>query len=76
MKGSFSIKYVLPAYTDLTYDGMDIGNGLLAMAAYASYPKLNMEQKAKLIQDLTKYCKQDTWAMVKLLQVSRHISQK
>lgn len=73
MKGSFSIKYVLPAYTNISYNDMDVNNGLMAMAAYASYPKLTKPQLSKLTNDLILYCKQDTWAMVELLRVCRQL---
>jgi hypothetical protein len=71
-KGSHSIKAVLPAFVKgMTYDDMEIGDGGAAMEAYrqmcgcAEKPK----ELAKVRKDLLEYCKQDTLAMVKLLEV-------
>jgi len=73
MKGSYSIKYVLPAlvpdmaqaYKELNY----IQNGGDAMQAY---PKLatikDKEEVKKLRGALLEYCKLDTLAMVKVLE--------
>ena len=62
LNGSFSIKKVLPIFTELTYEGMPIGNGSDAMYTYANEEQLKLKQK-----ELTKYCQQDTWAMVEIL---------
>lgn len=69
-KSSASIKYVLPAYTDLSYDGMGIANGLEAMIMMENFVKGNMtdEDGKKMLDDLHEYCKLDTWAMVVLLE--------
>ena len=71
-KGSHSIKAVLPAFVKgMTYEGMEIGDGGAAMEAYhrmcdcADKPK----KMTKVRKDLLEYCKQDTLAMVRLLNV-------
>jgi hypothetical protein len=71
-KGSHSIKAVLPAFVKgMSYEGMEIGDGGEAMEAYhrmcdcADKPK----ELTKVRKDLLEYCKQDTMAMVKLLEV-------
>jgi len=71
-KGSHSIKAVLPAFVKgMTYEGMEIGDGGAAMEAYhqmcdcADKPK----ELAKIRKNLLEYCKQDTLAMVRLLEV-------
>jgi len=71
-KGSHSIKAVLPAFVEgMTYEGMEIGDGGAAMEAYhrmcdcADKPK----ELAKIRTDLLDYCRQDTLAMVKLVEV-------
>jgi len=71
-KGSHSIKLVLPAFVKgMTYEGMEIGDGGAAMEAYhrmcdcAGQPK----ELEKVRKDLLEYCKQDTLAMVRLLEV-------
>lgn len=67
LNGSFSIKKVLPIFSDLTYAGMEIGNGVDAMVTYARFPKLSPKDFEHKYQKLVEYCKQDTWAMVKVL---------
>jgi len=71
-KGSHSIKDVLPAFVKgMSYDEMEIGDGGAAMDAYrrmcdcAGKPK----ELAKVRKDLLEYCRQDTLAMVRLLEV-------
>lgn len=69
-KGSASIKKVLPAFcAELTYAGMGISDGGMAMEAY----HIMCEEKDPLRQervrnDLLEYCKLDTWAMVKIFE--------
>ena len=78
MKGSYSIKYVLPAlYKDdekLNYKNLEqIHNGTEAMSAYAnlaSYPK---EEQEKIRKNLLEYCKLDTYAMVKIWEKLKEI---
>jgi hypothetical protein len=71
--GSFSIKKVLPIFSDLTYQGMVVGNGMEAVYAYASYKDLDEASLQETRQALTEYCKQDTWAMVEILRELRKI---
>ncbi|MBE6144131.1 MAG: DUF2779 domain-containing protein [Firmicutes bacterium] len=66
--GSFSIKKFLPLFSNLTYKGMEIGNGVEAMIAYATFPKLNEREFKHKYQKLVEYCKQDTWAMYEVLK--------
>ena len=73
LNGSFSIKKVLPIFSDLTYKGMPIGNGTDALITYARFPKMDETTFKKNYQDLLEYCKQDTWAMVKILDELRKI---
>jgi len=65
--GSYSIKKVLPIFSNLTYKTLDIQNGGEAVIAYAMLDKLETEEKEILRNNLIKYCKQDTWAMVLIL---------
>ena len=71
--GSYSIKKVLPIFSDLTYQGMKVGNGMEAVYAYASYPNLDNGALLETQQALIEYCKQDTWAMVEILDALRKI---
>ena len=67
-QGSASIKKVLPVLTDISYDGMNVGNGWIATDLLRQIAQWNIsEQEAKKwIVDLLEYCKQDTWAMVRI----------
>lgn len=67
LRGSFSIKKVLPLFSDLSYEGMGVANGTEAIAAYASFKYLDKADLELLYQDMIEYCKQDTWAMVVIL---------
>jgi predicted RecB family nuclease len=69
--GSFSIKYVLPALVpEMSYDGMEVADGGEAGLAYKKLTREKLEQKEResLRKALLEYCKQDTMAMVKLLE--------
>ncbi|MBR2082458.1 MAG: DUF2779 domain-containing protein [Elusimicrobiaceae bacterium] len=74
MHASWSIKKVLPALVpEMSYDGMAVANGGDAMDAFdilyaGKLPPAELEQLRK---DLLKYCEQDTWAMVKIVDVLR-----
>ncbi len=71
MRGSFSIKKVLPMIApDLDYGELDeVQDGTGAQVAYL-YAVLDsattQERKADLENKLRTYCKQDTWAMVEV----------
>ena len=73
LNGSFSIKKVLPLFSHLTYQGMPIANGTEALVAYAMFPMMNHVVFKKAYDDLLEYCKQDTWAMVEILDALRKI---
>lgn len=83
LSGSYSIKKTLPALVpSLSYDGMDVGNGVQAYVAYINYDSPNttsfdkegmqvMHNKAERREALKRYCQQDTWAMVEILRAVR-----
>lgn len=77
-KSSASIKYVLPAFCDLSYQGMEIANGGEAMSEYEAFlkGKQTPEETAKMFNALEKYCAQDTYAMVKLMEVLYQYAEK
>jgi len=72
-KGSYSIKYVLPTYTDISYDGMEIANGSEALNRYLAFAqgKVLEEEQGGLFDALLKYCELDTYAMVVVEKVLR-----
>ncbi|MBB5348398.1 DUF2779 domain-containing protein [Desulfoprunum benzoelyticum] len=69
MRGSYSIKEVLPALVpELSYDGLSVSDGMMAMRVYHEMCKTEDTAKvAKLRQGLLEYCRLDTLAMVKIL---------
>jgi len=73
LSGSFSIKKTLPVFSDLSYEGMVVANGTEAIVEYANYPLMSKEEYRLKYQGLIDYCKQDTWAMVVILEKLRKL---
>jgi len=70
--GSVSLKATLPAFTDISYDDMAIGNGEQALQEYMAFVTGftdDPDELAALWEGLDEYCEQDTYAMVELLEV-------
>lgn len=70
MKGSYSIKSVLPALVpELSYDDLEINDGGLASVAYESLQtETDLMFIAEIKQQLLEYCKLDTLGMVRILE--------
>lgn len=70
MKGSYSIKYVLPALVpELNYSDLEINEGGLASLTFESlYGEKDLEIISNKRKNLLEYCKLDTFAMVKILE--------
>ena len=70
MKGSYSIKAVLPALVpELSYDELEINEGGLASIAFESlWNETDLMIIAETNKQLLEYCKLDTLAMVKILE--------
>jgi hypothetical protein len=70
MKGSYSIKFVLPALVpELSYNTLMIGNGSDASAAFYNLKhSTQQEEKESTRKALLEYCGLDTLAMVKILE--------
>lgn len=70
MKGSFSIKAVLPALVpELSYDDLEINEGGLASIAYESLQtEMDLMVIAEIKRQLLEYCKLDTLGMVRILE--------
>ena len=70
MKGSHSIKNVLPALVpSLSYNGLNIAEGGIASLSFEQM--LNEDDFIRISEirkDLLNYCKLDTYAMVKILE--------
>ncbi len=72
LRGSFSIKSVLPAFVPgLGYDDLVIRDGLTASSSHATLidPTLDPARRAELRAQLLAYCQRDTEAMVALYRV-------
>lgn len=70
MKGSYSIKNVLPALVpELNYHNLPINEGGLASLTFESlFDENNSEVINEKRKNLLEYCKLDTFAMVKILE--------
>ena len=72
MKGSYSIKYILPAlvpeFESAYHDLHLVHNGGEAMEAFANMTKMSQEEQKAYRDSLIEYCKLDTLAMVNILE--------
>jgi predicted RecB family nuclease len=69
--GSYSLKSVLPALVpEMTYDGMEVGDGKEAGLAWESLLRGSMDEadRERVRTALLNYCCQDTFGMVELLE--------
>ncbi|HEC99001.1 MAG TPA: DUF2779 domain-containing protein [Proteobacteria bacterium] len=75
MNGSSSQKYVLPALVpQLSYEGMEIGNGGMAVQAYFRMCESQDQSEIEAIRKaLLDYCKLDTLGMVRILERLREM---
>lgn len=75
MKGSYSIKYVLPALVpELSYQNLEIKEGGTASSIFTQMVNGEFQgdiDKTKI--DLLEYCKLDTYAMVKILEKLKEV---
>ena len=69
--GSASLKKVLPVLVpELSYKELDVSDGMLARRMFTQtifegkYP----DKKEKILEDLSKYCTLDTYAMIKIFE--------
>ncbi len=80
MKGSYSIKYVLPAlYPDdpeLDYSQLSlIHKGDEASNAFLSLKDKSLDEQEKIREGLLEYCKLDTYAMVKIWEKFKEVTE-
>ncbi len=73
LNGSYSIKKVLPIFSNLKYDDLEIKNGTEALVTYANFPFMDAKTFKIKYEELHEYCKQDTWAMVEILDALRKL---
>ncbi len=78
MKGSYSIKAVLPSLVpELSYDNLEINEGGLASIAYESLQtETDLMFIAEIRQQLLEYCKLDTFGMVRILEKLETLTDK
>jgi hypothetical protein len=74
---SYSIKQVLPVFVpELSYKNLEeVQNGQQAQIAYYKMPHLADSERVKTYNNMLEYCKQDTWAMLLILEKLRVISE-
>jgi hypothetical protein len=72
-RGSCSLKAVLPALTGKSYEGLAIQDGKQAAREFqhAVYGDATDEEREQTLADLSTYCRQDTEAMVDILDALR-----
>jgi hypothetical protein len=75
--GSCSIKYVLPALTNITYSNLEIKKGDQASREYyrINFKECSKEEKEKTRKALLIYCGQDTQAMVDIFNILSIVSE-
>ena len=79
MKGSYSMKYVLPALypddPDLDYHALPVvHNGGEASAAFLTLKDKTADEREEIRHGLLEYCKLDTLAMVKIWEKFRQVA--
>ncbi len=73
-QGSGSMKYVLPALTGQSYQGMEIASGSQASREYyltCLNPEVDETEKKRVLAALETYCHLDTRGMVDIVEVLR-----
>jgi len=75
MQGSYSIKKVLPALVpELSYKMLNIREGGTASNTFSQMVQGSFKGDAvQTRKDLLAYCKMDTYAMVKILEVLKRV---
>ena len=68
LHGKYSIKSVLPIFSNLKYSDLDIHNGSEANITYNKFRYLPKEEIEILRKQLLEYCGLDTYSMVIILQ--------
>jgi len=75
--GSASVKKVMPVLApELSYKELNVGNGLLARRMWTQVvlEGKHPDRRPQIMEDLSKYCTLDTFAMVRILEVLRKIA--
>ena len=62
MNGFYSLKVLVPIFSDYNYQDLAISYGMDAVAKWREYQTLEGEEKTKIYDELTEYCSLDTYA--------------
>lgn len=62
MQGFYSLKTLVPIFSDYTYQDLDITYGIDAVAKWRQYCEADQEERASLYEQLNAYCSMDTYA--------------
>ncbi|WP_332445697.1 DUF2779 domain-containing protein [Dehalococcoides mccartyi] len=75
--GSASLKQVLPALTDLSYNDMEIAEGTMASLRFmeSAFGNISEEERQKIRVDLLTYCGQDTGGMIEIVFRLRQLAE-
>ena len=57
----------------MSYANLDVKNGNEALVTYSMFDKMTPEEYEFNYNALIKYCQQDTWAMVEILNGLRNL---
>lgn len=74
--GSASVKKVLPVFVpELSYKNLEVGDGLLARRTWTEtvLEEKHEDDRDKIMENLSIYCTQDTFAMVRILEELKKI---
>ena len=76
MRGSYSIKSVLPALIpELSYNDLNINDGGTASSTFQSMMNGSFKgDELSTRKDLLEYCKLDTYAMVKIIEKLKNLN--
>lgn len=68
LEGSYSIKKVLPIFSNLTYKDLMIHNGVEAIVNYAKFKDMEQNEIEEIRNNLIEYCGLDTYSMFVILK--------
>lgn len=67
MQGSFTLKSIVKALTDVHYDDLEIQHGMKAVLAWRTLDQLEAAQQEQVRLQLLEYCRMDTLALFQVL---------
>lgn len=73
MAGFYSLKKLVPIFSDYSYEQLDISYGMDAVAAWRRYCEAEAQEKQTLYEQLEAYCSMDTYAEVLIYHALRKL---